>query len=137
MSDISNTEFEVLEALWQQYPASANDIIERLNQSPQADKDQPKSWHQKTVKTLLSRLVKKKAISFEKQQRHYLYTPLLEREIYTAKESVSLIDKFFNGRISPLVAGFAKQSDLKKEDINELKALIATWEQEGEITDDD
>jgi BlaI family penicillinase repressor len=31
MPDISNTEFEVLEALWQKHPATANDIIDRLN----------------------------------------------------------------------------------------------------------
>ena len=51
MVDISKAEFDVLEALWQQHPVGANDIIERLNQT--------KPWHEKTVKTLLSRLVKK------------------------------------------------------------------------------
>ena len=121
--DISNAEFEVLETLWQHYPASAHEIIERLNQK--------KQWHEKTVKTLITRLVKKEAISFEKQQRHYLYSPLLERENYTIKESKNLIEKLFSGRISPLVAGFAKHSTLQKDDINELKAVIARWEQEN------
>ena len=121
--DISNAEFEVLEALWQQAPATANDIILRLNQN--------KQWHEKTVKTLLNRLVKKNALGFEKQQRSYLYFPLVERENYTIKESKNLIEKLFSGRLSPLVAGFAKQSDLKKEDIDELKAVIARWEQEN------
>ena len=32
MIEISNAEFEVLEALWQNYPASANDIIAKLNE---------------------------------------------------------------------------------------------------------
>tara|TARA_R110002153_G_C13295049_1_gene495198 strand:- start:717 stop:1055 length:339 start_codon:yes stop_codon:yes gene_type:complete len=31
MSDISKAEFEVLNALWEGYPASASDIIARLN----------------------------------------------------------------------------------------------------------
>jgi predicted transcriptional regulator len=125
--DISNAEFEVLEALWQQSPASANDIISRLNEIG----EQQKTWHEKTVKTLLNRLVKKNAISFEKQQRHYLYSPLFEREHYTIKESTSLIERLFSGRISPLVAGFAKQTDLQKEDIDQLKSLIADWEKEN------
>jgi len=123
MIDISNAEFEVLDALWQQHPASANEIIERLNKK--------KEWHEKTVKTLLNRLVKKKALGFEKQQRSYLYFPLFERENYTIKESKNLIERFFSGRLSPLVAGFAKNSDLKKDDIDELKAVIARWEQEN------
>jgi len=122
MSEISHAEFEVLDALWQQYPATANELIERLNQD--------KTWHDKTVKTLLNRLVKKQAISFEKQQRSYLYTPLLAREDYVQSQSQSLVERLFRGKVSPLIAGFAKNKHLKKDDIDELKAIISSWEQE-------
>ncbi|PKG86241.1 CopY family transcriptional repressor [Colwellia sp. 75C3] len=134
MTEISNAEFEVLEALWQNFPASANDIIAKLNESTDGadDKNQDKQWHDKTVKTLLNRLVKKQALSFEKQQRHYLYTPLLEREAYTLKESKSLIERMFSGKVAPLVAGFAKQNDLNKDDINALKSLISDWEKNND-----
>lgn len=124
MTEISNAEFEILEALWQHYPASAAEIIARLNKD--------KAWHDKTVKTLLNRLVKKQAVSFEKQQRHYIYSPLLEREAYTLKESKSFIERMFSGKVAPLVAGFAKQNDLKKEDIDELKSLISKWEKNND-----
>lgn len=124
MSEISNAEFEVLDALWQSYPASANEIIERLNQQ--------KEWHEKTVKTLLNRLIKKEAISFEKEQRRYLYSPLIERDMYTQKESQSMIERMFNGNLSPLVAGFAKKNALRKDDVAELKQLIAEWEKEND-----
>ncbi|MEW6982706.1 BlaI/MecI/CopY family transcriptional regulator [Colwelliaceae bacterium 6471] len=120
MIEISKAEFEVLEALWCQYPATANEIIDRLNRD--------KEWHEKTVKTLLNRLVKKQAVGFEKQQRSYLYSPLLERDTYTFTESKHLIERMFSGRISPLVAGFAKRNNLKKQDIEELKSLISKWE---------
>lgn len=134
MTEISNAEFEVLDALWQHYPASANEIIAKLNANEDRsdNKHQDKQWHEKTVKTLLNRLVKKQAISFEKQQRHYLYSPLLEREAYTLKESQSLIERMFSGKIAPLVAGFAKQNDLNKEDINALKSLISDWEKNND-----
>ncbi|NQZ26346.1 MAG: BlaI/MecI/CopY family transcriptional regulator [Colwellia sp.] len=140
MTEISNAEFEVLEALWQNYPASANDIIAKLNESASSnvnansadDKNQEKQWHDKTVKTLLNRLVKKQAINFEKQQRHYLYSPLLEREAYTLKESTSLIERMFSGKLAPLVAGFAKKNDLNKDDINALKSLISDWEKNND-----
>ena len=124
MSEITNTEFEVLEALWVKHPATANDIIKQLNND--------KPWHDKTVKTLINRLVKKEAIGFEKQDRHYLYFPLLERDAYTEKQSNSFIERLFRGRVSPLVAGFAKTNNLKKEDIDELKLLISKWEQEND-----
>ena len=124
MTEISNAEFEVLEALWQCHPATANDVITRLNEK--------REWHDKTVKTLLNRLVKKQAINFEKQQRHYLYSPLLDRESYTQKESKSLIERMFSGKIAPLVAGFAKQNDLNKDDISALKSLISDWEKDND-----
>jgi len=124
ITEISKTEFEVLEVLWQQHPASANEIIAKLNEN--------KEWHEKTVKTLLNRMVKKGAIGFEKQQRTYIYTPLLERDSYTLKESKSLLERMFSGKIAPLVAGFAKSDELSKQDISELKQLIDKWEQDND-----
>jgi len=138
MTEISNAEFEVLDALWQNFPASANDIIAKLNESGNNNThgtdevNQEKQWHDKTVKTLLNRLVKKQAVGFEKQQRHYLYSPLLEREAHTLKESKSLIERMFSGKIAPLVAGFAKQNDLNKDDISALKSLISDWEKNND-----
>jgi len=124
MTDISNAEFEVLDALWEKYPATANEIIEQLNSK--------KQWHDKTVKTLLNRLVKKQAVSFEKQQRSYLYSPILEREIYRQNESQSLIEKLFSGRISPFIASFTKNKSLEKEDIEQLKDIISQWENKND-----
>ena len=46
ITEISKTESEVLEVLWRQHPASANEIIAKLNEN--------KEWHEKTVKTLLN-----------------------------------------------------------------------------------
>ena len=46
--------------------------------------------------------------------------------------SESLIDRMFSGRISPLVAGFAKKNSLQKQDVEELKALIEQWEQDND-----
>jgi predicted transcriptional regulator len=131
MTEISNAEFEVLEALWQKYPASANDIIAKLNEHIDTTNNE-KHWHDKTVKTLLNRLVKKQAISFEKQQRRYLYSPLLAREDYTLKESTNLIERMFSGKLAPLVAGFAKKNELNKDDITALKALISDWEKNND-----
>ena len=49
--------------------------------------DSGKSWHEKTVKTLINRLVKKQALGFEKEQRRYLYFPLVEKQEYQKVES--------------------------------------------------
>ena len=120
MIELSKAEFEVLDALWISYPANASHIIERLSYD--------KQWHEKTIKTLLGRLVKKGALSFEKEGRQYIYTPCINRADYTQKESQNFIERFFSGRIAPLVSGFAKSEKLSQQDINELKKVIDDWE---------
>ena len=123
-ADISNAEFEVLNVLWDDYPATSSDIVKRLNQK--------KPWHDKTVKTLLSRLVKKGVVDFDKAQRQYLYRPLIAREDYTKKEATSFVSRIFKGKVAPLVAGFANQNSLSQQDVDELKALIKQWEQNND-----
>jgi hypothetical protein len=53
---------------------------------------------------------------------------LLERESYTQDKSQTFIKRMFSGRISPLVAAFAKHQQLSVEDIAELKGIVAAWE---------
>lgn len=122
--DISPSEFDVLDVLWDDYPATSNQVVERLNTR--------KDWHEKTVKTLLGRLVKKQVLSYQKQQRQYLYSPLIAREDYTKKEAENLVSRLFKGKVAPMVAGFAKQNALSKQDVDELKALIEKWEQDND-----
>ena len=122
--DITDTEFEVLDVIWNGYPVTSGEVVRRLNEN--------KKWHDKTVKTLLGRLVKKQALGFEKLQRQYLYHPLIAREDYNKKETSSFVSRLFNGKIAPLVAGFANHNSLSKQDVDELKALIAQWDQDDD-----
>lgn len=122
--DISKTELEVLQAIWQGAPVDASTVIARLNEQ--------KPWHEKTVKTLISRLVKKGALGFNQAGRQYQYYPLISEADYQAQATQSFVSRLFNGRISPLVAGFAKQESLTESDIDELKQLISDWEKNND-----
>lgn len=126
--DISNAELEVLKVLWDEAPLPANVIAERVQRT--------QDWHEKTVKTLLNRLAGKGAISFVKERRAYLYSPVIEQANYQQKVSNSFVDRLFAGRVSPLVAGFAKQGKLSADDVDELKSLIADWERQQETDDE-
>ncbi|MGS0682100.1 BlaI/MecI/CopY family transcriptional regulator [Shewanella sp. 125m-7] len=123
MKEISNAELCVLNILWQSSPISASDVISELSRT--------NDWHEKTIKTLLNRLVKKQAIGFDKQGRSYLYFPLIEQSEYQLKESESFIERLFSGRVAPLVAGFAKQNKLSADDVAELQQLIDTWQKDN------
>lgn len=118
--NVSNAELEILKVLWCREPQNASSIISQL----QLEHD----WHEKTIRTLLNRLVSKGVLSFERQGRAYLYSSRITQAEYQNHVSTKLVDKIFSGRISPLVAGFAQSGRLQDEDIESLKALIAQWE---------
>lgn len=123
MIEISNAELSVMQVLWQQrQPLSANDVVTALGNA--------KDWHEKTVKTLLNRLVSKGALGYEIDGRAYQYFPLIAEQDYQLEQSRSFVERIFSGRIAPLVAGFASQKKLTEDDVAQLKQLISEWEQE-------
>ncbi|MBI3437203.1 MAG: BlaI/MecI/CopY family transcriptional regulator [Proteobacteria bacterium] len=114
---ISVAESLVMEALWRESPLSAEDIASAVGPE--------QSWSDKTVKTLLNRLLTKKAVTAARDGRRYLYSPLIERSAYVQDESRGLIDRLFDGKLAPLVSHFAETNQLSAEDIAELRRLIA------------
>ena len=113
---ISEAESQVMEVLWRHHPLTAEDIVAALAKTT--------DWQEPTIKTLINRLLKKQAISAERDGRRYLYRPLLTRANYVHEASRGLLDRLFDGRVAPLVAHFSKARKLSKKDIAELKRLI-------------
>lgn len=113
---ISSAEAVVMEALWRKSPVSADEIV--------ADIGRQQDWSDKTVKTLINRLLTKKAIAATRDGRRYIYTPLIQRSAYVQNESRSLLDRLFDGRLAPLVSHFAETRQLSKDDVAELKRLV-------------
>jgi BlaI family transcriptional regulator, penicillinase repressor len=113
---ISEAEAVIMEVLWRQAPRSAEDIL--------AEVGVQQDWQEGTVKSLLNRLLTKKAVKAEREGRRYLYSPRLTREQYVSQESKGLLDRLFDGRVAPLVAHFSEQRKLSKKDIAELRKLL-------------
>jgi len=113
---ISEAEATIMDVLWHSSPRTAEDILAEVGPAQQ--------WQEGTVKSLLNRLLKKKAVKAERDGRRYLYTPLLSREKYVSQESKGLLDRLFDGRVAPLVAHFSEQHKLSKKDIAELRKLL-------------
>lgn len=113
---ISETEWQVMKVLWANAPAAANQVIESLADST--------TWKPKTVKTLLSRLVKKKAVGFKKDNRTYHYYPLLTEDECVRAESRSFLKRVYSGALNVMIASFLEEENLSKEDIDELQRIL-------------
>ncbi|SNS96486.1 BlaI family transcriptional regulator, penicillinase repressor [Anaerovirgula multivorans] len=113
---ISEAEWEVMKIIWAHSPITANDVIEKLEGTV--------TWKPKTIKTLLSRLVKKKVISFNKEGRTYLYFPLVMEEECVKAESQSFLRRVYGGGLQAMLANFLEDYELTKEEIEELKEIL-------------
>ncbi len=121
---ISETEWEVMRAVWAQHPATANEIILRLTEADP-------SWHPKTAKTLLARLVRKGALGFEAKGRSYVYQPLVSEHECVASASESFLDRVFGGSLKPLLAHFVEARQLTKADLDDLRRLLEAESKKG------
>ena len=114
---ISETEWEVMQALWKGHPCTAQEVVARLVGSDA-------TWHPKTAKTLLARLVKKHALTYKQEGRAYLYRPLVTEAECQAEASESFVERVFGGSLKPMLAHFVEHRKLSPEKIKELKRLL-------------
>jgi BlaI family penicillinase repressor len=119
-TSISEAEAQVMEVLWQRHPQSTDEIAQALAER--------QDWQLATIKTLVNRLFNKGAISAEKDGRRYLYSPVLQREAWLSAQSMGLLDRLFQGRLTPLVAHFSTQRKLDAAELKALKQLIQDYE---------
>jgi BlaI family transcriptional regulator, penicillinase repressor len=114
---ITETEWEIMRVVWAQHPITAADIIARLSANDS-------SWHPKTARTLLARLVDKKALGYEARGRVYVYEPRVTEEECVAVASGSFVDRVFGGSLAPMLAHFIEQRRLTRKELDELRALL-------------
>ena len=114
---ISDAELHVMEVLWAaDQPLSATEVADRV--------DPDRDWTLATVKTMLSRLAAKGALSHREDGRRYFYSAAIERDSYVGSESRRFVDRLFGGRLSPLVARLAEEDVLDDDDIAAIEAIL-------------
>jgi len=85
---------------------------------------EPQAWGRATVKTLVNRLLHKNAIASERGPQGHRYRAIVAREDYVQAESQGLLDKLFQGQLTPLISHFAQYRKLKPEEVARLRKLI-------------
>jgi BlaI family penicillinase repressor len=114
---ISETEWEIMKVVWSQAPCPAGQIIAALQKADA-------SWHPRTAKAFLNRLVKKKVLGFSREGRAYVYRPLLRREDCVDAASDSFLERVFGGSLQPMLAHFVQRDKLSPDEIRELRRLL-------------
>ena len=113
---ISESEWEIMNVLWDKAPLTANDIIFSLQEST--------DWKPKTIRTLLDRLVQKDVVGVNKNLRVYTFFPLYTQEKYQRAETESFIKRIYGGALKSMLVQFIQEDTLSDEDINELRFIL-------------
>ena len=121
---ISDAEWVIMQVLWESSPRTASEVADVVSDRMQ--------WHPKTVKTLLSRLVKKGALKYREEANRYLYRPAIDRQKYVAEESRTFVERVFGGDATPMLLHFVETMDLSDDEIGELRSLLDRKRKEEE-----
>lgn len=123
LPQISEAEFEVMKIVWKYAPINTNEITEKLLQTT--------AWSPKTIQTLIKRLVTKGVLSYEKQGRVFVYTPLVGESEYINQESDSFLNRYYDGDITSMLSSYLENDKLSEKEINSLRSLLSKRPKKG------
>lgn len=105
-----------MKIVWSRGQCSANEILEGLNTG--------EKWHPKTARTLIGRLVKKRALLYKEDGRAYVYKPGISEEEAVSHYSQSFLERVFDGGLAPMLAHFVQSRRLSNSDLRELRGVL-------------
>ena len=112
---LSKTEEELMNHLWKLEKAFMKDLLDAYSVPKPATT---------TVATLLKRMADKGFIGYTLFGKSREYYPLVKKKDYFSKHVNGLIKNFFNDSASQFASFFTKETNLTKEELEDLKSII-------------
>jgi len=117
---ISDAEWTVMKVLWERGTSTLAEVVKEL--------EGRLAWKPRTVQSLIRRLTDKGALAVEAVGREFRYSPAVAQDQCQHEESVSFLDRVFNGRLTPFVAGMMEREEVSKDDLAALRQMLAEAE---------
>lgn len=112
---LSKAEEELMNLVWMLKKAYMKDLLDAYPEPKPATT---------TVATLLKRMADKGFVAYNTIGRSREYYPLVKKQDYFSKHVNGLIKNFFNDSASQFASFFAKETNLSKTELEELRKLI-------------
>ncbi len=113
---ISKAEWVVMEVVWRKNPVTALEVVQRLTDR--------KQWQDQTIRTMLRRLTRKKALTFTANGNAYYYAPEVSREQCVRAESQLFLERVFGGTSQALLLQLMQETKFSLDEIGELKRIL-------------
>lgn len=113
---ISDAEWEVMEILWNRHPLTALEVVSALLPHH--------PWKDKTIRTMLGRLVRKGALAYSAKKTTFFYSPAIQRDQCVRGESQTFFQKILRGATAPTLLRMVRETKLSRAEIAELKRIL-------------
>ena len=113
---IADSEWRVMQVLWEHSPQTANEVVNALSGQVK--------WKSRTIKTLISRLVKKGAVKVTEEGYRYRYSAAVDESTCIRSETKSFVRRVYQGTMKPALAAFLEDADLSDQEIDALQKLL-------------
>ncbi|MEA4862959.1 MAG: BlaI/MecI/CopY family transcriptional regulator [Victivallaceae bacterium] len=109
---ITDGELELMKVLWERSPLTLPELVAGVQQSNR--------WELGTIRTMLTRLMGKKAVEQSGERRGYRYKPLVGRKEYLDSASDNFIMRTFGGTRA-MLSFFMERGKISPDDLAELE----------------
>ena len=120
---LTDAEWQIMNALWENFPATARQIADRLGNEV--------NWAYTTIKTMLTRLAEKKCVKETKKGNISIYQPIITRPDAQRNALKSLVNQAFDGAFGPLMHFLLEDQKLTKTQKAELRSILEQNEQKS------
>jgi BlaI family penicillinase repressor len=105
-----------MKVLWERGASTVAEVVKEL--------EGRLHWKPRTVQTLVRRLAEKGALAVETVGREFRYSPAVAQDECQHEESRSFLERVFDGRLAPFVAGLMQREQLSKDDLDALRKVL-------------
>lgn len=117
---VTQSEWQLMEVLWQE-PKTLMELVAILGQRI--------GWSKSTVTTMIRRMTEKGLIAYDTDGRTKTFRAAVTRDDVVARETESLLHRAYRDSVSLLLSNLVEHKELKKEDIDELYAILKEAEE--------
>jgi len=114
--NIAESEWRVMQVLWSNGSQTANDVVNALSGEVK--------WKPRTIKTLISRLVKKGAVKVTEEGYRYRYSAAVGESECVRSETKSFVRRVYQGAMKPALAAFIEDADLSDKEIEDIQKIL-------------
>jgi predicted transcriptional regulator len=118
---VSDTELEVLKALWEGGPGTVRDLEARLRRKR-------RRWAYNTLLTLVTRLKDKGYVAADRSGTAHVFRSIVTREELLSHGLAALADRIGDGTASPLVHALVRGRRFTPDEIANLRRLVESLE---------